>query len=73
MCGLLALVVRKGLNFESILCGLSPPCFWDRAASQRLHVSETGAPILRKTSLRRRRNCPYSIHCIGHLSAESLA
>jgi hypothetical protein len=24
MCGLLALVVRKGLNFESILCGLSP-------------------------------------------------
>jgi hypothetical protein len=27
MCGLLALVVRKGFNFESILCGLSPPVF----------------------------------------------
>jgi hypothetical protein len=25
MCGLLALVVRKGSNFEPILCGLSPP------------------------------------------------
>jgi hypothetical protein len=27
MCGLLAPVVRKGFNFESILCGLSTPVF----------------------------------------------
>jgi hypothetical protein len=25
MCGLLALVVRKGSNFDPLLCGLSPP------------------------------------------------
>jgi hypothetical protein len=25
MCGLLALVVRKGSNSKPILCGLSPP------------------------------------------------
>src|ERR1017187_3860583 len=23
-------VVRKGSNFESVFCGLSPPCFWGR-------------------------------------------
>ena len=33
MWGLLALVVRKGSNFESILCGLSPPVFgWQSLA-----------------------------------------
>jgi len=37
MCGLLAMVVRKGLNFESILCGLSPPRFGGRAASLHLY------------------------------------
>ncbi len=29
MWGLLALVVRKGSNFEPLLCGLSPPVFGD--------------------------------------------
>jgi hypothetical protein len=27
MCGLLALVVRKGSDFDPLLCGLSPPVF----------------------------------------------
>jgi hypothetical protein len=35
-----ARVVRKGSNFESRLCGLSPPCFASTSKGQRLYLVE---------------------------------
>ena len=53
MCGLLALVVRKGSNFETRLCGLSPPCFEGLPAGLHLYLGASdhcGSHIRRSRS-----------------------